>query len=166
MQVNYGKIHDMKLYGIEIAWCAIMLFSSLLTLLHAHQFVRRVCNSPKSAPLYYLALPLLAYACVTLFSIAAELVTVQRPSMLVLSAASYSLMWATRDQGLALRRCLTTLGNLYVCYLQGIVLGVVLVMLVGDPVNTLSVLLFGLLVFHRLCPNFDGSWTSVFPTKL
>jgi hypothetical protein len=156
----------MKLYGPEIAWCTIMLFSSSLVIMHTHAFVRRVCNGPKSAPLYYLALPILAYANMTLFGIAAQLVTIHRPSMLVMSAASYSLLWATRDQGLVLRQCLTMLGNLYVCYLQGIVLGVFLVLLVGDPVSTLSMMLLGLIVFHRLCPNFDGSWASVFPTKL
>lgn len=166
LQAIIKKKTSMKAHGPEFVWCSIMLFSSLLVIMHAHSFVRRVCNKPKSAPMYYLTLPLLAYGCTTLFVIAAQLVMIRRPSMLVMSAASYSLLWATRDQGLVLRQCLTKLGNLYVCYLQGIVLGVFLLLLVGDPVSTLSVLLLGLLAFHRLCPDFDGTWASVFPIKL
>jgi hypothetical protein len=153
----------MKLQGLEISWCAVMLFSSCLVVLHAHTFVRRVCNRPKTAPIYYVALPLMAHACSTLFGIAAQLVMMQPPSILVLTTASYGLLWATQDQGLVLRQCLTKLGNLYVCYLLGIVLGVFLMLFVADPRSTLSVLLLGLLAFQRLCPNFDGSWSSVCP---
>jgi hypothetical protein len=153
----------MKLYLTEIAWCTVMLFSSVLVVLHAHTFVRRVCNGPKTAPIYYVALPLLAYSCTTLFGIAAQLVMMQRPNTLMLTTASYGLLWTTQDQGLVLRQCLTKLGNLYVCYLFGMALGVFLMLFVADPRSTLSVLLLGLLAFQRLCPTFDGSWSSVCP---
>ena len=155
----------MKLHGPEIAWCGIMAFSSLLVVLYAHTLLRRVCDRSKFAPMYYLALPLLAYACTALFGITAQLLTIRHPSIFVLSAASYCLMWATRDQGYVLRQCLTNLGNLYVCYLFGLMIGVLLMMFVADPRSTLSVVLLGLLAFQRLCPNFDGSWASVFPNK-
>jgi hypothetical protein len=156
----------MKLHGAEIAWCAVMLFSSTLVILYTHAFVRRVCNGSKTAPIYYLALPLLAYACTTLFAIGAQLLTIQRQSIVMHTAAAYGLLWATQDQGPVLRQCLTKLGNLYVCYLLGLILGVLLMLFVTDPRSTLSVLLLGLLAFQRLCPNFEGSWASVFPTKL